>query len=56
MFIFSDYPNILDSVKHSKEMQKRWEIYQYEYSYAQHIIFDDICDLIKTIMDKEKVL
>mgnify|MGYP000444205256 CR=1 FL=1 len=56
VFIFSDYPNILDSVKHSKEMQKRWEIYQYEYSYAQHIIFDDICDLIKTIMDKEKVL
>ena len=49
-----DYKEIIKSVSESETMQKFWNKYRQDFSYAADITFETVCDTIIKIMDKIK--
>lgn len=49
-----DYKEIIKSVSESETMQKFWNKYRQDFSYAADITFETVCDTIVEIMDKIK--
>ena len=49
-----DYKDIIKSVSESETMQKFWNKYRQDFSYAADITFETVCDTIIKIMDKIK--
>ena len=49
-----DYREIIKSVSESETMQKFWNKYRQDFSYAADITFETVCDTIINIMDKIK--
>ena len=49
-----DYKDIIKSVSESETMQKFWNKYRQDFSYAADITFETVCDAIIKIMDKIK--
>ncbi|MDD6763389.1 MAG: hypothetical protein PUD92_07175 [Clostridiales bacterium] len=49
-----DYKEIIKSVSESESMQKFWNKYRQDFSYAADITFETVCDKIIKIMDKIK--
>ena len=49
-----DYKEIIKSVSESETMQKFWNKYRQDFSYANDITFETVCDTIIKIMDKIK--
>lgn len=48
--IIQDYQKIMEVIKNSSVMLRRWSDYQKDFDYAKGISFTDICDLIVIIM------
>lgn len=48
--IFRDYPEILSTIRESKELQDFWVKYQKGYDYASDISYEEICKVIEQIM------
>ena len=46
-----DYRKIMDTVKISEVMQKRWNNYQNDFEYATDIAFEDTCDAVVQLME-----
>jgi hypothetical protein len=49
--IMERYSEILQTVRDSEVMTKRWLDYQSDFDYARDILFSDICATIKEILD-----
>ena len=49
-----DYKEIIKAVSESETMQKFWNKYRQDFSYAADITFETVCDTIIKIMDKIK--
>ena len=49
--ILNEYSSILNQIKNDKQISTLWSKYQKEYSYAQGVELNAICDLILEIMD-----
>lgn len=49
--VVKEYRKILDVVRTSEIMQKRWENYQRNFEYAADIAFGDTCDAVAKLMD-----
>ena len=49
--ILNEYSSILHQIKNDKQISTLWNKYQKEYSYAQGVELNTICDLILEIMD-----
>ncbi len=48
--ILTDYLDIINKIRNSKELNKLWENYRNKYEYAKDISFNDTCDAIEAIM------
>lgn len=44
--VVEDYHNIMDTVRSSEVMQKRWDNYQKDFEYAKDIAFKDVCTAV----------
>lgn len=53
--ILKDYKEIIYSVLDNETMQKFWNKYQQDFSYAKDLTFDTVCATIVEIMDKIKI-
>lgn len=53
--ILKDYKEIICSVLDNETMQKFWNKYQQDFSYAKDLTFDTVCATIVEIMDKIKI-
>lgn len=51
MAVVADYCKIMDTVRSSEIMQKRWRNYQKDFEYAMDISFEDTCDMIMKLMN-----
>lgn len=49
--VVRDYRKIMNIVKSSEVMQRRWKNYQKEFEYATDIVFDETCDAVVQLMD-----
>ncbi len=49
--VIANYHKIMDTVRNSKIMQKRWSNYQIDFEYATAIAFVDVCDAVVKLMD-----
>lgn len=49
--VIANYHKIMDTVRNSKIMQKRWSNYQIDFEYATAIAFMDVCDAVVKLMD-----
>lgn len=52
--ILKDYKEIICSVSNNETMQKFWNKYQQDFSYAKDLTFDTVCRTVIEIMDKIK--
>lgn len=50
--VVKDYHRIMNTVRNSKIMQKRWDNYQKDFEYAEDIAFVDACDTVVQLMDR----
>lgn len=51
-----NYSEVIDTVKDSKVMKQRWDIYRDDFAYAADIDFNEVCDAVVAIMDRLKDL
>ena len=49
--ILTDYLDIINKIRNSKELNKLWENYRNKYEYAKDISLNDTCDAIEAIMN-----
>lgn len=54
--ILNEYSSILNQIKNDKQISTLWSKYQKEYSYAQGVELNAICDLILEIMDLKIII
>lgn len=50
--VIKDYHRIMDTVRNSEVMRKRWDNYQKDFEYATDIAFEDTCDAVGQLMDE----
>jgi predicted nucleotidyltransferase component of viral defense system len=41
--------NIIETIKNDEEMQRRWKIYQKDFTYASHITWNDVIKAVESI-------
>lgn len=49
--VIKDYRRIMNTVKDSEIMQKRWDNYQKDFEYATDIVFEDACNVVVELMN-----
>jgi predicted nucleotidyltransferase component of viral defense system len=52
--ILERYRDIMQTVKSSEVMQKQWENYRKDFTYAADIAFEDTCDAVERLMSRLK--
>lgn len=50
--VVKEYRSIMNTVKGSEVMQRRWKNYQKDFEYATDIAFEDACDVVVGLMDE----
>ncbi len=50
-YILADYPEIMEMISSSNELQKHWDKYRSEFDYAKDITFAYTCDSVVKIMN-----
>ncbi|WP_296182647.1 nucleotidyl transferase AbiEii/AbiGii toxin family protein [uncultured Mobiluncus sp.] len=53
--IIPDYPEIMKQIRESEFLQKAWNKYSHEYSYAKNISFEQTCNAIEAIMNQATI-
>ena len=50
----NDFDSTMDVIFESADLQKMWNNYQSQFSYAKDISFEDTCDAIKGLLSEIK--